>query len=432
MKKWFLIASLLVTALNDGQAGLNSLRPADLRCEYLENPQGIDATQPRLSWILESKARSARGQRQTAYQVVVASSRKQLDANAGDLWDGGKVESDRSVHVRYAGKPLASHQECFWKVRVWDDAGKVSAWSEPALWTMGLLQQSDWNGKWIGLDGVEQTSALTGTDWIWFPEGQPEKSAPVATRYFRRVLTLPPDRAIKRAQLLVAADNEGTVFVKGQQVGLANSFKAATEIDLATHLRPGRNVLAVSVKNAGSDPNPAGLVALLRIEFGRAEPLVVITDSSWKTSDKETSGWNSVAFDDAAWAAAKRLGPVGMEPWKEVSGPEERRLPARWLRKEFAVEKKVRRATAHFSGLGLSELYLNGRKVGNHVLSPGLTEYPKRVFYVTFDVTKQLKRGANAVGVVLGNGRYFAPRHKVPTETRTYGFPKVLLQIHIE
>jgi len=121
-----------------------------------------------------------------------------------------------------------------------------------------------------------------------------------------------------------------------------------------------------------------------------------------------------------------------MDPWKEVSTPEDRRLPARWLRKEFVAEKKVQRATAYLCGLGLSELYLNGKKVGDHVLSPGLTEYPKRAFYVTHDVTSLVQRGPNALGVVLGNGRYFAPRQSEPTTTQTYGFPKLRLQLRLD
>ena len=80
------------------------------------------------------------------------------------------------------------------------------------------------------------------------------------------------------------------------------------------------------------------------------------------------------------------------------------------LRKEFAVEKRVRRAVVYYSGLGLSELWLNGSKVGDHVLSPGLTDYDRHVLYETFDVTRALAPGRNAIGLWLGNGRYHAPR----------------------
>ena len=105
-----------------------------LRCEYLIDPLGIDETRPRLSWISEF---SQRGQKQTAYCILVASSRDKLDKNMGDLWDTSKVKSDQSIHVFYKGKPMESRMRCYWKVRVWDKDGKASNWSEQAEWSMG-------------------------------------------------------------------------------------------------------------------------------------------------------------------------------------------------------------------------------------------------------------------------------------------------------
>jgi alpha-L-rhamnosidase len=260
-----LLATLMATS---GQQAFSktTLKLADLRCENLENPTGIDAAQPGLSWILNS---TGRGRNQAAYQILVASSRENLADDNGDLWNSGRVNSSQSVQVSYAGKPLASGALCFWKVRVWDDQGTVSEWSQPAFWTMGLLQPEDWRAKWVGLDG-------------------------------------------------------------------------------------------------------------------------------------------------------------------EVVTNESRRLPARWLRKEFAAPKEIKRATVCFSGLGWSELYINGEKIGDHVLSPPLSEYPKRVYYEIFEVAGRLKPGANAVGVVLGNGRFYAPRRAHPTKTLSFDFPKLLLQLHIE
>src|SRR5690242_3664652 len=96
--------------------------PARLKCEYMENPVGVDATRPRFSWEIDSHRR---GERQTAYQILVASSRAKLDANQGDKWDSGKVASSRSVNVEYTGAPLTSRETCYWKVRAWDRDGKV-------------------------------------------------------------------------------------------------------------------------------------------------------------------------------------------------------------------------------------------------------------------------------------------------------------------
>ena len=429
-----LFSSLLV--LGELHCEASGAAVAQLRCELLKDPLGIDAAQPRLSWILEPGKGAVRNRSQSAYQVLVASSRKQLEAGVGDLWDSGQVASEQSVEVRYAGKPLTSQEECFWKVRVWDGDVRPGEWSEPGHWTMGLLQPSDWQGRWIGLDDdasqMASKNVLGDAQWIWFPEGRPDQAAPPGARYFRRSLVLPADRPVKGATLFFTADDSGDVFVNGQAVGTAANFHAAAEADLTKLVHPGGNVLAAVVKNGGSEPNPAGFIALVRVEFQQGEPLVVLTDSSWKAATNAAAGWKDAACDDQAWPAAQQLGPAGMAPWGKVSAPESRRLPARMLRREFSVEKPVRRAMAYVCGLGLSEFYLNGSKVGNQVLSPGLTDYTKRALYVTYDVTKRLHKGLNAAGVILGNGRFYAPRSQVPTGTTSYGFPKLLFQMRVE
>ncbi len=125
---------------------------------------------------------------------------------------------------------------------------------------------------------------------------------------------------------------------------------------------------------------------------------------------------------------------IGLDRALGIDQPdiENRILSARYLRKDFNTGKPVKRAMAYIVGMGTYELYLNGSRVGDHVLSPALSEYPKRSYYVTYDITDQLKEGENTVGVILGNGRYFSPRIDAPTPTLTYGFPKLLLQMEIE
>jgi alpha-L-rhamnosidase len=118
----------------------------DLRCEYLADPLGIGSVKPRLSWILVS---NQRGETQTAYQILVASSAKLLDQDNGDLWNSGKVASDESSQIVYAGDPLVSRENCFWKIRTWDRDGKAGDWSPSAHWSMGLLQPADWSAQWI-------------------------------------------------------------------------------------------------------------------------------------------------------------------------------------------------------------------------------------------------------------------------------------------
>lgn len=122
---------------------------AKLRCEYRTNPLGLGVRQPRLSWILAAANEKTRGLRQTAFQIIVASSEANLAANRGDLWDSGRINSDESLHIVYQGQALKSKQQCYWKVRSWDAAGHDSPWSMPAQWTMGLLDRADWQAHWI-------------------------------------------------------------------------------------------------------------------------------------------------------------------------------------------------------------------------------------------------------------------------------------------
>ncbi|HWD93746.1 MAG TPA: glycoside hydrolase family 78 protein [Verrucomicrobiae bacterium] len=399
---------------------------SDLTCEYRTNPQGIDVPSPRLSWLIAS---GERDEKQIGYQVLVASSLDLLDKNQGDLWDSRKVGGDDTVNIVYAGKPLASGEQCFWKVRIWDGKGEASAWSVPASWSVGLLEPGDWQGQWIGWDHGEISNDFSGARWIWFPEGNPTESAPVAARYFRHVFELPANQTVSGAIMEITADDQFRLFVNGEGAGHAENWSTPQKVEIGKFLKAGKNVLAVEARNVGDNPNPAGLVAKVKIEFASQSHLTFITDGSWKSATNAETGWQSLTFDDAEWVGAKVLGEYGVQPWGAIGG-NDRRLPARYLRREFTVEKKVRRATAYVCGLGLSELYLNGQKVGDDVLSPALSEYDKRAFYVVHDVTAQLKRGANAIGVILGNGRYFSPR--APGGMKTFGYPKLQLQMNIQ
>lgn len=176
----------------------------------------------------------------------------------------------------------------------------------------------------------------------------------------------------------------------------------------------------------------------VHVEYG-GQPLASRTRCAWRVRVRDASGkWSAwsetglwtmglLAPDD--WAGAKW---VGLDEGGPEASQEHRRLPARMLRRDVPLEKPIARATATLCGLGFYELYVNGVKVGDRLMDPGLTEYSKRCLYATFDVTDQLKPGGNALGVILGNGRFFAPRLNVPVPTVSYGFPKLLLNLRIE
>ena len=145
------------------QAGIT---PVNLRCGSWQNPPGIDDPNPRLSWQVAPASPADRAQSETAWQIQAASSAARLASNQPDLWDSGQVVSAQPFNVAYAGSPLASAQQVFWRVRVWDQNNAVSAWSPVATWTMGLLNPGDWQGGWLAAATNAATLSLTGCNWI--------------------------------------------------------------------------------------------------------------------------------------------------------------------------------------------------------------------------------------------------------------------------
>ena len=148
MKKLPLLTLLLLAA--------SCIRPVDLTCEYVHDPMAVDCFQPRLSWINTPVPHSRCGEFQTAYRIRVASTREGLENP--DLWDTGKVESDRSTLVRYNGTALQSTADYWWQVQVWDARGRKSRWSKPAYWGAGIMGQDEWKAEWIG--GCGQNAPL--------------------------------------------------------------------------------------------------------------------------------------------------------------------------------------------------------------------------------------------------------------------------------
>ncbi|MFZ4779858.1 MAG: alpha-L-rhamnosidase N-terminal domain-containing protein, partial [Terrimicrobiaceae bacterium] len=184
-----------------------------LRCESLVNPIGLDINKPRLGWVINS---DRRGEMQTAYQILVASTPELLAKDQGDLWDSGKVDSDQQNQVEYAGKPLESRLRCHWKVRIWDKDGKASEWSAPALWTMGLLpgenaraDQSLWQAQWIGveqhLEPKPEDRSLNEPKYLAIP------------RYLRKEFTV--GSAIRRATAYATALGIYELRINGKKVG---------------------------------------------------------------------------------------------------------------------------------------------------------------------------------------------------------------------
>ena len=281
---------------------------------------------------------------------------------------------------------------------------------------------------------------VKAAQWLWYPEGNAAHDAPTETRYFRRLVDLPADRKIARAYCFFAGDDQCVFYINGAQIGVGHGHPGLVGADVASQIQSGRNQLAVAATNMPADVpnNPGGWIGALRVEFESGPPLVVHSDGSWKSAKSVSEGWQTAAFDTSQWAGAQELGQAGIAPWgipwKDRWHSEHRRLAARYVRHEFhlPVGKAVQRATVFASGLGFFDLHVNGQLIGDQLMNPALTGYDKRVLYDTFDVTERLKAGANVIGVVLSNGRFFAPRSQNPVPMHTYGYPKLLLKLRVE
>lgn len=205
----------------------NRITVKHLLTNYLANPLGIDVREPRLSWEMTA---SARGARQSAYQVQASAGDFAADANL--LWDSGKVASDRSFGIPYAGPALVSRQRVSWRVRVWDQADTPSPWSEPASWEMGLLEETDWSADWIEVDWDESPKAFHPCS------------------YLRRSFTL--DSPVKSARLYITAHGLYEAWLNGTRVGDQVFTPGYTPYDkmlqyqvydVSAQLKEGENVL---------------------------------------------------------------------------------------------------------------------------------------------------------------------------------------------
>ncbi|MCG8684598.1 MAG: alpha-L-rhamnosidase N-terminal domain-containing protein, partial [Desulfobacterales bacterium] len=402
-----------------------------LRCEYRVEPLGIDIANPRLSWVLES---DQRGQKQSAYQVFVASSLEKLQKNHIDLWDSGKVISDETISVRYEGVNLISDQECFWKVKVWDINGIDCGWSNTAKWSMGLLNPSDWQAQWVGYDPPEAFQSIPQVilqaRWIW-ADSNAESGTAVADRYFRREFEIPGSWQIKTAVCYITADDSFELSVNGQDAISGSSHSWLRKVDVAGKLQKGKNVFAVRGTNKGTSYNPAGLIFGVEIQSVSGDTMTIVSDGNWKAYYQGHDGWKDIDFDGYQWFNAFAFGRYGDSPW---GSPALQHLPpARYLRKECSVgAKEIKKASLYVSALGNYEIFVNGQRVSDDYFSPGWTDYSKRVYYRTYDITERLHSGSNAIGAILADG-WYAGYVGYARQRNLYGEKiRLLCQLNIE
>ncbi len=377
-----------------------SATPVRLRCEYLENPLGIDQAAPRLSWQSDD---SSRNWKQAAYEILVATSPAKLTTGQADVWDSGKKTSAESVGIAYAGPALESRHRYYWKVRAWDSSGTLSESSEPAWWEMGLLHSSDWKAKWIRWNNLEDVADRQAIRWIWL-SGQDALAVPPKTSAMFRV-RVPLSERPRDAVLLVAVRGNFTAKVNGREVGSKNKknqWDAFDRLDILDQLAIGDNAIEVTVTapevpdwgpNAGAKTTQAALAALVKIKSSNGSIARIPTSDQWEATLAATNQWQPAS--SAGDLSDKRFGDPGPLP-----------QPAAYLRREVTISKPIQRARLYATALGSYRLYLNGTPVAPDVLTPEFTDYRKRVVYQTSDVTNSLVNGKNAIAALLGDGWY--------------------------
>ncbi|MCR8561564.1 glycoside hydrolase family 78 protein [Mucilaginibacter sp. BJC16-A38] len=291
---------------------------AQVKVQYLltENtvdPISIDAINPRLSWQLN--AGDKRGVMQTAYELKVSSAK-----DKHEVWKTGKVMSDQSMYIIYKGEPLAAGQKYIWQVRIWDNAGKASAWSEPASWRMGLLTAADWKAQWITPAGKEDSI---------------NRPSPLLRKQFS--LT----KKVKSAFAYITAHGLYEAQINGRRVGDAyltpgwTSYNKRLQYqvyDVTNMLQPGANAVGATLGSGWyrghigfpSVGNKYGkdisLLFQLEVTYTDGTTATIISDDTWKTSTgavrfaeiyygaviddrKEQKAWSTANFDDKKWTA---------------------------------------------------------------------------------------------------------------------------------
>jgi alpha-L-rhamnosidase len=378
-------------------ASLASATPIRLRCEYLENPLGLDVAAPHLSWQSDN---TERNWRQAAYEILVASSDENLRAGKADIWDSGKVDSAESVGIVYRGPALESRKRYHWNVRVWDAGGLVSESATEAWWETGLLHQADWKAKWIRWKNPDDDADRKGIRWIWVPGQDAHAVVPKTAATFRVTFNL-PDKA-KEAILLLATRGDFVASVNGHEIGAKSRWTTFDRRDISGQLVVGQNQIEVIVTappspdygpDAGAKTTMAALAALVKITRSNGATMRFPTDEHWKASLEKTSDWQSAQV--AGDLADKRLGDPGQLP-----------QPAACLRRTLALSKNVQSARLYVTALGSYRVFVNGSRVGSDVMTPDFTDYRKRVLYQVYDVINLLASGNNVISALLGDGWY--------------------------
>jgi alpha-L-rhamnosidase len=392
--------------------------PIQLRTEYRTDPIGIDAERPQFAWQSDAKTPNWM---QSAYQIFVATSEKNLAAGNGDVWNSGRISSSDSINISYGGPALKSRMCYYWLVRVWDNKG-VSSTSSPARFETGLLSPSDWTAQWIRRADPAADRELAAVRWLWLPGADPQKVAAGTTAEFRYTLHL--DAAPLRASLHVVSPGAYVMTVNGVVTGQHKAWGAFDWEEIGPLLKSGDNEIVAKVVAQAKAAAPYVSTALA----------VSVRETAQDGTERRIpsdSAWLARPNSDAPWKPAQVIGPIstplsiGTDRHSEVAGPNRIAAEASLLRKDFTLGKSVQSARLTITALGAYNAFINGKRVAPHtLLDPGFTDFHKHVLYQTYDVTSMLASGENTIAAILGSGWHGSPM--TWAGTREYPEPDAL------
>jgi alpha-L-rhamnosidase len=287
---------------------------SNLKVENLSNPLGIDLQQPHLSWQLTSDQRNVM---QSAYEVRVSD---YPDFKGTAVWSSGKVNSDQSVHVPYAGNQLQSGKKYYWEVRVWANGGNASNWSQPAYWQMSLLQPTNWQAQWIE-PGYAEDSIM--------------RPSPLLRKEFAT------NKKVQSATAFITSHGLYEGYINGKRIGdycltpgwtSYNKHLQYQTYDVTNLLNQGNNAIGVMLGSGwyrgylawGDQHNiygkKLGLLLQLNIKYTDGTTATIISDGSWKSltgairyseiyngetcdARDDKTGWTTPQYDDANWSS---------------------------------------------------------------------------------------------------------------------------------
>lgn len=334
MKKFHLFL-LLIPVLFSCTKNPDELLVENLKCEYKENPVGIETANPRLTWQVTSSEINGS---QKAYQLIAGTDSMEVARESGNIWNSGKVNSAQSLNIPFQGETLESGKKYFWKVKVWDENNQVSPWSETASWEMGLLAKSNWDGaKWIAYENLDPELRLVpGVHGNGDNLKEKALQRPVIP-LFRKSFQI--SKEISSAVLSVSGLGHYDAFINGEKVGDAFLAPGWTDYDktvlyntynVTPMLQKGENVLGAIVGNGFYNINRERyrklviaygmpeMTAHLQLQYTDGSSETIISDKSWKTAPSpitftsiyggedynatlEQPGWNKAGFDDSTW-----------------------------------------------------------------------------------------------------------------------------------